>query len=213
MDPLYAQLTAAQREPDNSVASDGACERFTRNLTRVNPPLSVAVLGDTFVYDGMKAYFVDYLRALQHHNVTATWVDTMCVMDDSDTPPYANTTGESVAAAAVVAAGIRLVRICTRMAFAEDAAEFLAFAALGGPLYQTRSWSNVPLAGRQATDTVTALLARHDVLVSTWQDDGERPLHSHFLNQLVYLRRPAVSRVLDLGTLNGGRGELHRAHV
>jgi hypothetical protein len=45
----------------------------------------MAVVADTNVFDGMKAFYLDYAAALRPLGVHTTFLDTTCAFSDADT--------------------------------------------------------------------------------------------------------------------------------
>lgn len=151
MDPSLAQLTQTDIAPS-----------FTAPV-----PLRLLILGDTLHYDGMKSFFVDYIKAFTRLGMTVTYLDVMC-RESSGEWYGPNATDHTAVGAAVLAAGARLIRHCVECPpalCAGDADVFNRASSYEGIMYTSHSWSELPSVWASLLEPLRAVFVQHDVMM------------------------------------------------
>lgn len=197
---LVAQtMTNKQSCADELLLQDDHCSCYSRKGATGAAALRIIILGDTEVFDGMKTYNIDYIRALKRYNVQFTWMDTLC---DATLPEMDSTElGEgyvdpTVVGRAVLDAGGRLIRRC--LVSNTSTEEFYKYVAFEGGLYRARSWTDMPTPLQATFASVGAVFLQHDVVISAWNDHHGMTRQFLFLNQVAYLANPRIARLIDL---------------
>ena len=157
VDPELARLTAARVQ--------------TRPLLVPPAPLRIVILADTDVFDGMKSFFIDYIKAFRRLGANITYLDTTCRVHGQ----VASTLGNeytledepTVVGRAVLAAGARLLRRCIICPSAVCASHHDFFDATGytGPLLTAPTWSDLDPAWAAMLLPVASVLHEQDVML------------------------------------------------
>jgi glycosyltransferase involved in cell wall biosynthesis len=198
-DLVLKTMTAKGTCDDELLLRDNHCNATEKDGTSSATPLRIIILGDTEVFDGMKTYNLDYIRALRGHNVHFTWMDTLCdgSLPDMDSREVGGEyVDPTVVGQAVLEAGGRLIRRCLVSHIPAD--EFYKYVAFEGDLYTARTWADMPVAFQTTFASVGAVFQQHDVVISAWNDHHGKTRQFLFLNQVAYLANPRMARLIDL---------------
>lgn len=146
MDPAYAALT--QSAPRTALT---------------HSPLRFLIFGDSLVFDGMKAFFIDYIKAFTSLGMAVTYIDSLCDFPNTDSLETGATTDDTLVGAAVMAAGARLVRLCVScpgsLCTRADVVKY------SGTLHSAATLSDLPPAWREFVLGLPPLFQQHDVML------------------------------------------------
>ncbi len=130
-------------------------------------PLRLLILADTLHYDGMKSFFVDYIKAFTQLGVTVTYFDVMCREPNGELFG-AQAVDVTAVGNAVLAAGARLIRHCLACppdVCHNDASVFMRASAYDGLMYAAQTWADLPPRWSEFLEPLRVIFAQHDVMI------------------------------------------------